>query len=78
MNEIAKKYNLGYFETDEKLKDFAKKYLVVQHSGMYNMFLETREVLKAIDMPVNIETLKMYYDFVFSYEDILKDLGLRK
>lgn len=76
MNDIIKKYNLGYFETDEKLKDFAKKYLVVQHSGMYNMFLEAREVLKTINMSVSNETLKMYYDFVFRYEDILKDLGL--
>lgn len=39
MNEIVKKYNLEYFDTDENLKGFAQRYLDVQYYGKYNMFM---------------------------------------
>lgn len=78
MDEIVKKYNLGYFETDENLKGFAQRYLDVQYSGKYNMFMQAAKVLKEVGMPDDDTALKTYFTFISNYSNIIQDLGLRK
>ena len=78
INEIVKKYNLDYFETDEELRGFVQRYFDVQYSGKFNMLTEASSVLECMHMPTDKDAQNAYFGFVFNYEDILKDLGLCK